>query len=244
MTQRITRTDEGGVCSLTLNRPEKLNALDTLAFEELTAHLTAIAADQASIGCVVLRGSGRGFCAGADIDAMGKVPVDPRFKPRVVAQLGELPQPVIAAVHGVCFTGGLELALACNFIVADETARFADTHGKWGMVATWGMTQRLPRKVGTSAAMRMMMTSREVKAAEAEKLGLIDILAPTGELDKAVSELTRAILANSWHTNFAAKRLINETQGMPLAQAIAHDMLRNPGFGPDYEGRVAKFKKS
>ena len=82
----------------------------------------------------------------------------------MIDRLGRLPQPVIAAVHGVCFTGGLELALACDFILADATARFADTHGKWGLVGAWGMSQRLPRRIGVPAAKRMMMTGRSRRA--------------------------------------------------------------------------------
>lgn len=79
---------------------------------------------------------------------------------------------MIAAVHGVCYTGGLELALACDFILADTSARFADTHGKWGLVGQWGMSQRLPRRIGVAAARRMMMTARAVEAGEARDLGL------------------------------------------------------------------------
>src|ERR1700742_2250253 len=112
---RVTRHDEGGVCTLTLNRPDKLNALDTDAFQELDAHLGDLELDQNTVGCVVLRGAGKGFCAGADIDALagGAAKPPPGYKPGVVRLLGLLKQPVVAAVHGVCFTGGLELALAC-----------------------------------------------------------------------------------------------------------------------------------
>lgn len=109
MTERVIRHDENGLCTLTLNRPEKLNALDTQAFEELNGHLAALEAQTEWIGCVVLRGAGRGFCAGADLKAMGTVPVPPTFKPSVVERLGRLPQPVIAAIHGVCFTGDSNL---------------------------------------------------------------------------------------------------------------------------------------
>jgi enoyl-CoA hydratase len=129
---RVLRHDVGGLCTLTLARPEKLNALDTDAFAALDRHLATLERETDRIGCVVLRGAGRGFCAGADLNAIGKTPVPPGYKPGIVARLGTLPQPVIAAVHGVCLTGGLELALACDFILADATARFADTHGHGG----------------------------------------------------------------------------------------------------------------
>lgn len=149
MPQHVTREDHDGVCTLTLNRPEKLNALDTQAFEELDAYLSSLEMDEGNIGCVVLRGAGKGFSAGADLNALAdptKLPA-PTFKPRVIERLATLKQPVIAAIHGVCYTGALELALACDFIVADSSARFADTHGKWGWVGAWGMSQRLPHRI-------------------------------------------------------------------------------------------------
>ena len=242
MSQRITRDDAQGLCTLTLNRPEKLNALDTVAFEELDAHLNALEKDD-RIGCVVLRGAGRGFCAGADLKAMGNAPLDPAFKPAVIDRLGVLAQPVIAAVHGVCLTGGLELALACDFILADDTARFADTHGKWGLVSQWGMSQRLPRRIGTPAAKQMMMTGRTVEAAEAHRIGLIDLLAPQGGLDELVRRFAAQVLAMSWHTNIATKRLMRETDGMSLAEGLAHERERHPGFAPDYKERVARFSQ-
>lgn len=240
---RILRADEGGLCTLTLNRPDKLNALDTQAFEELDAHCAALESQTDEIGCVVLRGSGRGFCAGADIGKIGAAPIDPRFKPGVIERVARLPQPVIAAIHGTCFTGGLELALAADLIVADATARFADTHGKWGFVGAWGMSQRLPRRIGVAAAKLMMFTAQPVSAQDARAMGLVDVLAEEGQLDGKLAELTAAVLANSWHTNFAAKRLMRETEGMSLAAGLAHENYRNPGFAPDSQERVARFSK-
>ncbi len=243
MTDRILREDGDGLCTLTLNRPDKLNALDTASFEALDAHLASLEGQTDRIGCVVLRGSGRGFCAGADLNAMGKAPIDPAYKPSVIERLARLPQPVIAAVHGVCLTGGLELALACDFILGDATARFADTHGKWGLVGAWGMGQRLPRRIGTAAAKRMMMTAREVGAQEALALGLLDDLAPTGEIAVSVVNLVKLILANSWHTNFAAKRMMRDGEGLPLEQALAQNRDRYPGNAPDHAERLARFSR-
>ncbi|MCE7794953.1 enoyl-CoA hydratase/isomerase family protein [Sphingobium sufflavum] len=241
--ERILREDAGGLCTLTLNRPDKLNALDTESFEALEAHLAALETETDRIGCVVLRGAGRGFCAGADLNAMGKAPVPPTYKPGVIDRLAVLPQPVIAAVHGVCLTGALELALACDVIMADASARFADTHGAWGLVGAWGMAQRLSRRIGTAPAKRMMMTGRSIDATEAQRLGLIDGLAATGELDALVAGLAQEILANSWHTNFAAKRMMREGEGLPLAQALMQDRDRYPGNAPDHAERLARFTK-
>ncbi len=241
--KRIIRSDKDGLCTLTLDRTNKLNALDTQTFEELDAHLAEIEAATDTIGCVLLRANGRAFCAGADLGGIGAGFTDSRFKPGVIERLDCLPQPVVAAVHGVCFTGGLELALAADLILADTTARFADTHGKWGLVGAWGMTQRLPRRLGRSAAMGMMMTSREVSAAEAKEIGLVDMLAEEGGLDAMVDQLTGQILANSWHTNMVTKRLLRETDGMSQAAGLAHEHYRYPGFAPDYQERIARFSK-
>jgi enoyl-CoA hydratase len=244
MSDRVLRQDANGLCTLTLNRPDKLNALDTETFRELDSHLAAIEQDD-SIGCVLLRAAGRAFCAGADLNALdgALATLPPSFKPRVVERLAHLPKPVVAGVHGICYTGGLELVLAADFIVAEARARFADTHGKWGFVGAWGVTQRLPRRIGVAPAKRMMMTARVVEAPEALAMGLIDIMAPEGELEPVMAEFMDQILANSWHTNFATKRLMLETDGMSLSDGLAHESYRYPGLAPDYKERIARFTK-
>jgi enoyl-CoA hydratase/carnithine racemase len=229
------------LCTLTINRPEKRNALDAQFFEELDAALAVLERESSNIGCVILRGAGEAFSAGADLSEAGGNTLPPCFKPAVIERLANLPQPVVAAVRGVCYTGGLELALACDFILADSTARFADTHGKWGFVGAWGMSQRLPRRVGIPTAKRMMMTSCTLDAGQAHLLGLVDLLATEEELDRLLAEFTAAVLGNSWHTNYAAKRLLRETDGMPLAQGLAHEHYRNPGSAPDSAQRIARF---
>ncbi|MDE8650450.1 enoyl-CoA hydratase/isomerase family protein [Novosphingobium album (ex Liu et al. 2023)] len=243
MSARVTRSDSEGLCTLMLNRPDKRNALDRRAFEELDAHCAALEGETATIGCVVLRGKGPVFCAGADIAELGPGFTDSAFRPHVIERLARLPQPVIAAVHGLCFTGGLELALAADLIVAERGARFADTHGKWGLVGAWGMTQRLPRRVGLATAKRLMFTASPIDAGEAATIGLVDVLAEEGGLDAAVATLTGDILANSWHTNIATKRLLGETDGLPLAEGLAHEHYRYPGFAPDHAERIAAFSR-
>jgi enoyl-CoA hydratase/carnithine racemase len=243
MTPCILREDRDGLCTLTLNRPGKLNALDTATFEELDAHCAALEGEVGAVGCVVLRGAGRMFCAGADIGGIGQGFTDSRFKPGVVARLAALPQPVIAAVHGVCFTGGLELALAADLIVAERSARFADTHGKWGLVGAWGMTQRLPRRIGMAQAKRLIFTAQAIESPQAAALGLVDVLVEDGELDARVAELAAQVLANSWHTNVETKKLLAATDGMTLAQGLAHEFENYPGFAPDHAERLARFSR-
>lgn len=243
MIDRVLRHDSDGLCTLTLNRPEKLNALDVQTFHALSAHVQDLEQQTDQIGCVLLRGEGPAFCAGMDLGVVGREGDPHGFKPGVIDRLAHLPQPVIVAVQGACYTGGLELALAGDFIVADATARFADTHGKWGLVATWGIFQRLPRRIGPSPAKRMMMTSRVVGAVEAKEIGLADLLAPTGELQAFTRILAMEILANSWHVNTAAKHFLRETDGMKLDDALGFERANYPGPAADHRDRIDRFGK-
>lgn len=231
MSDLILRSDSEGVATLTLNRPEKRNAINRELFRALRLQILAIQ-DDAAIDLVVLRGSGGHFCAGHDLsekphaDALGWL----RRELQTLELLTRLRQPVIAAVEGTCFTGGLEMALSADFIVCDETARFADTHGKWGLVPGWGMSQRLPRRVGQAKALEMMLTCQPYTGAEAAAMGLANLCVSQGGLGAAVDTLGARILANSWHSNAENKRLIYNTDGMRLADGLDHEIMRNAGF--------------
>src|SRR3954454_20656488 len=145
----VLRDDADGVATLTLNRPEKLNALNAATFKELRTHLDDVAAD-ASVGGLVLTGAGRSFCAGNALDAIasGEWRAAPMLGPETVSALEELPQPTIAKIKGHCFTGGVELALAGVFLVGAHSTKLGDTHGQWVLVPIWGMSIRLPERVG------------------------------------------------------------------------------------------------
>lgn len=240
----VIRTDIDGLATLTLNRPEKLNALNTELFRHLGAHVDAIAIDD-SIGCVVVRGAGRAFSAGHDLGAIsdGESHEEHNLQAGVIERLANLPQPVISAVHGPCFTGALELALAGDIILASRSARFGDTHGKWGLTPIWGMSQRLPRRVGIPKAREMMFTCRTLDGAEACAIGLANACYEDAEFDAEVEGFARSILANSWFSNSANKRLLIETDGVPLAQGLAHEVYRNMGRAPDSLDRIAAFGK-
>ncbi|MEY2927284.1 MAG: hypothetical protein RL367_1761, partial [Pseudomonadota bacterium] len=155
MTDLVLRHDEGGVCTLTLNRPDQRNAVNRALFRAFRDHVQAIESDGDAIGIVVITGAGDHFCAGHDLkapphaDALGWL----RQELLILERLTRLRQPVIAVVRGTCYTGGLEFALTADMIVAGQSARFADTHGKWGLVPGWGLSQRLPRRVGQAKAL-------------------------------------------------------------------------------------------
>lgn len=243
MNELVLREDAGGVAYLTLNRPEQLNALSPSLFVELRKHIEDIASTPDSIGCVILRGAGRSFSAGNDIKAIqsGDRAPSAHFQAETIDALQSLPQPVIAAVKGYCYTGALELALGCDFIVAGESARFADTHGKWSMTPTWGMSQRLPRRIGAARAKQMMFTGTPVSGAEAVSLGLANVCVPDDELDATVAAMAATIVANSWHTLRADKSLVNEGQAYALREGLAYERRTSPGAGPDMAERLKSF---
>jgi enoyl-CoA hydratase len=241
----VLREDRNGVCILTLNRPEKKNAVNAELFKAFMRHVRAIEEDGKDIGCVVIRGAGTSFCAGHDLgevrknDALGWL----RMELLTLEKLTGLRQPVIAAVHGHCFTGGLEFALTADFIVAGESAMFADTHGKWGLVPGWGLSQRLPRRVGQAKALEMMLTCGRYTGREAEAMGLANYCVPDAMLESRVLELAAQMMKNSWHSNAANKKLIYETDGLALAQGLNHELMRNEGFDAAMKDRGAQFTK-
>jgi enoyl-CoA hydratase len=229
----------GAIATLTLNRADKRNALNLALWGELEQHLDAIEAEGEAIGVVVLRSTGPVFCAGNDLRERGAKAPQPNYQARIVTRLAQLPQPVIVAVQGGCFTGGLELALAGDIIVAAEGASFADTHGKFALVPAWGMSQRLPRRVGQWKAREMSFTGLPVSGAEAARIGLANHCVPDAELDAKVAQLAAAIAAQSRHSVFAYKRLYTEQDDLPLQAGLAHEVFASAGIGPDFADRVA-----
>lgn len=236
----VIRRDVDGICTLTLNRPTKLNALTVDLFVELRGHVDALA-DDASVGCVVVTGAGRSFCAGNDLGgiAAGDRPPTPHYQAETIDALESLPQPTVAKVRGHCFTGGLELALGCDLIVSTRSAAFGDTHGQWGLVAAWGMTVRLPERVGVAKAKELMYTARRLPGSEAEAIGLVNRAVDDDELDAAVDEMARAIVANSWDTSRFDKAILADGRDMTRPEALANERSRPYGLPSDMQERLA-----
>ncbi len=244
-TPLVDREDQEGLAILSLNRPDSLNALSPNLFVELRAHLDDLARVTDGIGCVILCGRGRSFSAGNDLKAIqaGERPPSPHFQAETLEAIERLPQPVIAAVQGHCYTGALELAIACDLLIAAETARFSDTHGKWGMSPTWGMSQRLPRRVGLLAAREMMFSGRVVDGTEAVRIGLANRAVPEDELMPSAVAMARSFLENSWHTLRMDKQLINGGLERNLTDGLAWEREVSPGAGPDTAERIRSFGK-
>lgn len=246
MSNQVTREDMDGIAILSLNRPDALNALSPSLFEELRAHIDQIAQQTDTVGCVILRGEGRSFSAGNDLKAIqaGERPPSPYFQAETLEAIERLPQPVIAAVQGHCYTGSFELALACDLMITAESAKIADTHGKWGMSPTWGMSQRLPRRIGLIKAKELMFSGRVVSGSEAVELGIANRCVADEDLKEAALEMARSFTANSWHTLRADKMLINMGQNHLLDEGLKTEREQSPGVAADMQERIAAgFKK-
>lgn len=238
----VTREDRDGWTVLTLNRPDKLNALTVGVFRQLRRHIEDLQSDD-KIHCVVLRGAGKCFSAGHDLAdiAAGEDPPSRGWHSETLRLMERLRQPVIAAVHGHCYTGALEVALACDFIVAADNARFGDTHAKWALTPIWGMSQRLPRRVGVATAKRLMFTAAMFDAAEAVRIGLAEYAVPLERFDAEIEALARSIVANSSFSHAASKRLLEATDARPMDAGLQWEVLECEGFGPDMQQRIAAF---
>ncbi len=238
----VTREDRDGWTVLTLNRPDKLNALTVGVFRQLRRHVEDLQSDD-KIHCVVLRGAGKCFSAGHDLAdiAAGEDPPSRGWHSETLRLMERLRQPVIAAVHGHCYTGALEVALACDFIVAADNARFGDTHAKWALTPIWGMSQRLPRRVGVATAKRLMFTAAMFDAAEAVRIGLAEYAVPLERFDAEIEALARSITANSSFSHAANKRLLEATDARPMDAGLQWEVLECEGVGPDMQQRIAAF---
>ncbi len=244
MNHLVLRENSGGVATLTLNRPEKLNALSKDMFEALDEHVDAIARETKKIGLVVLCGAGANFSSGYDMNEVFehvKAHAKPHFHSEVIRKIANLPQPVISAVRGHCSTGGLELALAADLIVAAESAQFADVYARWGLTPVWGLSIRLPHRIGTVKAAEMMFSCRSYSGRQAEAMHLANFCFPDDRFDAELAALSADILANSWYVNQVNKRALIEIDGLSLQDAHALELFKNEGLAPDAKQRIAKF---
>jgi enoyl-CoA hydratase len=224
----------GAVSVVTVNRPESLNSLNEATLRALRAAVDTLAC-RADLRCVIVTGAGdKAFVAGADIAAMSTMTTE---QGRAFAELGDstfaafeaLPVPVIAAVHGFALGGGCELALACDFIYATDKAKFGQPEVKLGIVPGFGGTQRLARRVGLGMARELIYTGKIIGAAEALRVGLVNLVCSREELLSKAKETAQLIVANGSLAVAAAKRVmldgydVSLDRGVELeAQAFAH----------------------
>lgn len=188
------------VATLTVNRPDKLNALNDATVAELGKAIDQIREDD-SIGGVLLTGAGRAFVAGADISELsGQTPASAKARARagqdVFRRIETCPKPVIAVVNGFALGGGCELAMACHIRIASDAAKFGQPESKLGLLPGYGGSQRLPRLVGKGRAIQLLITGEMIDAAEAYRIGLVNRIVPAADLMNAAREMMKTILAN------------------------------------------------
>lgn len=209
-----------GFATIVFNRPDKLNTLSIALRRELAQAVAALEADP-GVHVLVLTGSGRAFSAGLDLDEWSAAPAAAAWEDDAVAAIGRFSGPVIGAINGLAITGGVELALACDLLVAASDARFADTHVKVGLLPGWGGSVRLQQRVGPARAKELALTGRFLGADEALAWGLVNRVVPPERLRAEAEALARAILANPPAGVEAYKRLLDAEARLPLGEALS-----------------------
>jgi enoyl-CoA hydratase len=257
--ENLMISDAGGIRTITINRPEKLNALNVTTVGELGIAITEVEND-ATIDAVVITGAGdKAFVAGADISELATLgPVEAKeFALRgqaVFSRLERLNKPVIAAVNGYALGGGCELAMACHIRVATTNAVFGQPEVKLGLIPGYGGTQRLPRLVGRGRALEILLTGRNVNAKEATRIGLANVVCEPAELEGVVDGLLESILANGPLAISHCLEAVNSGLDMSLDDAClleatlfgvgaASEQMRE-GTSAFLERRKPEFRKS
>jgi 2-(1,2-epoxy-1,2-dihydrophenyl)acetyl-CoA isomerase len=230
-TAEVTHAIVGGVAYLTLNRPEALNAITPAQRDRLISLLTEASADP-SVRAVVLTGTGRGFCAGADLRGGGASAGEERVAgdvarvirlgaQRLIAAVLDCEKPVIAAVNGTAAGLGAHLALACDLVLAAESARFIEVFVRRGLVPDGGGAYLLPRLLGPQRAKELMFFGDAVSAADAERLGLVNRVVPDEELEKTSREWAERLASGPTRALALTKQLVNASLESDRATAFA-----------------------
>lgn len=219
------------VALVTLNRPDALNALSRALRAEIVRVFTELKDDK-DIRAVVLTGSGRAFTAGIDLKEAGQtgfaLGADEDSKSiNMLAALENYPWPIIGAINGFAITGGFELALMCDVLLASEHARFADTHARVGIVPGWGLSQKLSRLIGISRAKELSFTGNFIDAPTAEKWGLVNRVYPAADLVPAALKLAAEMTSTNPDLLRKYKALIDDGFGMNFAAAMKEEVKRS-----------------
>lgn len=215
-------TQQDGVALLTLNRPKSYNALSFALSKEIVKNIQK-AEDDDSVKVIVITGNGKAFCAGVDLKELAHSDGNLSDDSALINVFRNRKKPMIGAINGFCITGGLELALNCDLLYASENAVFADTHPKVGLMPTWGMSQKLPRLIGSGRAKEMSLSGRKIKAATALAWGLVNRVFPADQLLPEVLKLANEIANNNQTIVAGIKELIDTGASLPLKEALAYE---------------------
>lgn len=243
---------QSGVLKITLNRPDVLNSFNLQMAQELHSALDEARASK-PIRAVLLTGAGRGFCAGQDLAAVplegeGKLDlgaiVRQTYNP-VITAIRKLDMPVICAVNGVAAGAGANLAIACDIVIAAESASFIQSFAKIGLVPDTGGTFFLPRSVGFPMATALMMTGEKITAARAAEIGMIYRVVPNDQLEAEAMKLAQTLSQMPTKGLALTKRALNEsmTNDLDAQLEVEEDLQRQAGRTADFEEGVAAFKE-
>ena len=211
-----------GYAIVTLNRPEAMNALSRELRQDLVEAFAECTHDDA-VRVIILTGSGRAFCAGFDLNELSSGDSDAAAEAdnSIARAMEAFAGPIIGAINGHAVTGGFEMALACDVLIASESARFADTHGRVGILPGWGLSQKLPRLIGLSRAKEICFTGTPVFAQQALDWGLVNHVVPAEELLPRAIRMAEDMCACVPRILARYKPLIDEGYSMPYAEALA-----------------------
>ncbi|WP_225205416.1 enoyl-CoA hydratase [Novosphingobium huizhouense] len=250
MSELVTIEKRDAVAIVTLNRPEAMNALSRALRDALAQAMAAVAADD-DVSVVILTGAGeRAFCAGLDLKELstgnglsavaptGDEPADP------VHAIEHCPKPVIGAINGVAITGGFEVAIACDVLIASDKARFADTHARVGILPGWGLSQKLPRLIGIARYKEMAFTGNFIDAGRALEWGLVNRVVPAAELMDTALALAAEMATIPAKTLSAYKAQIDGGNALAYGEGRAYEKSASRAFSAsltaeDIAGRVA-----
>ncbi|MGR3591204.1 short chain enoyl-CoA hydratase [Limimaricola soesokkakensis] len=217
---------EDDIATITLNRPQAMNAINSVLLRELVGALEE--ADRSDkVRCIVLTGSDKAFAAGADVAEMADLSFVEMYRRALyagdMARLARIRKPIIAAVAGYALGGGCELAMACDIIIAADTAKFGQPEVNLGIMAGMGGSQRLTRAVGKPKAMDMHLTGRFMSAEEAERAGLVSRVVPARQLEQEARAAATKIAEKSQVSVLAIKDAVNRSQELPLTEGLAYE---------------------
>lgn len=243
MTSLVQVADVDHVRLLTMNRPEARNALSRDLIRALYASLSD-ADDDASVHAVVLTGADPAFCAGVDLKEAAREGAEyfAEFQSQsCITRVAEMRTPIIGAVNGAVFTGGLEMALGCDFLIASHRAVFADTHARVGILPGGGMTARLPQVVGAAMARRLSMTGEVVDAERAERIGLVTEVVPHERLLERAIELAAQIAEVPATTMAGLKEIYTRGADAVISPALAAEQDIAGSQARDFAGLSTRF---